>query len=340
MNIELARHPEPWDAYLDTVAPESLYHRWLWRDVIEDTFGHQPYYLSAVEAGAIRGILPLVSIRSRLFGNSLISIPFFTYGGVVADTAGARECLLAGAAELARELGARHIELRQGDKCAISWAGSSPKVTMEINLPDTAEEYLGTLSTSRRKRIRYNLRRGFRTEWAGADAIPTFYNIFAINMRNLGTPVYPRQFFENQFRNFPDKLSILTLWEGEKAIAAGILVAHGNTLALPWAASLEEYRKKEAPMAMYWSLIENAIRQGFRKLDLGRCTRGSGNWTFKRRWNPVERPLHWYYWMAGDGPVPHLQPDNPQFTFATKVWKRLPLVIANSLGPRLVRSLP
>src|SRR6266436_4475038 len=110
MNIELARHCEPWDAYVDSAAPDSLYHRWVWREVIEETFGHQPYYLTAVEGGATCGILPLVSIRSRLFGNSLISIPFFSHGGVVADTEPARDSLLAGAAELARELRARHIE--------------------------------------------------------------------------------------------------------------------------------------------------------------------------------------------------------------------------------------
>src|ERR1700694_1104446 len=127
MNIELARHREPWDAYVDFAAPESLYHRWVWRDVIEETFGHQPYYLTAVEDGAIRGILPLVSIRSRLFGNSLISIPFFSYGGVVADTEPARESLLAGAAELGRKLGARHIELRQGDQSPISWKRASTR---------------------------------------------------------------------------------------------------------------------------------------------------------------------------------------------------------------------
>jgi serine/alanine adding enzyme len=340
MNIELARDPKPWDAYVNSAAQDSLYHRWFWRDVIEDTFGHQAYYLTAVEDGTIRGILPLVLIRSRLFGNSLISIPFFSYGGVIADAEPARDGLLAGAAELGRELGARHIELRQGGECGLPWAVTSPKVTMEIDLPATADEYLETLSAGRRKRIRYNLKRGFHAELAGAAAIPAFYNIFAINMRNLGTPVYPRRFFERQFRHFPDKLSIVILWEGEKAVAAGILTAHGKTLELPWAASLEEYRKKEAPMTMYWSLIEHAIRQGFRKLDLGRCTRGSGNWMFKRHWNPVERPLYWYYWMAGEASIPCLRPENPKFKLATSVWKRLPLLIANGLGPRLTRSLP
>jgi len=340
MNIELARHREPWDAYIDSAAPERFYHRWVWRDVIEETFGHRPYYLTAVEDGAIRGILPLVSIRSRLFGNSLISIPFFSYGGVVADTEPAPESLLARAAELGRELGARHIELRQGDQSAMSWPMSSSKVTMEIHLPATIDDYYNQLSPSRRKKIRYGLRRGLRSEWGGLEAVPIFYKIFATNMRNLGTPVYPIAFFENQMRRLREKIRILSLWDGAKPVAASFVTAHRDTLELPWAASLPDSRKKEAPMIMYWALIERAIEEGFRKVDLGRCSPGGGTYEFKRHWNPVERPLHWYYWLAGSASIPQLRPDNPKFGLASRVWKRLPLVVANGLGPRLVRSIP
>lgn len=340
MNIELACHPESWDAYIESAAPESLYHRWVWREIIEETFGHQPYYLIATENGAIRGALPLVSIRSRLFGNSLVSIPFFSYGGVIADTTTVREALLARAAELGRELDTRHIELRQGDQGPISWPMTSAKVTMEIQLPGTIEEYFSGLSTSRRKKIRYGLKRGLRAEWGGAEAVPIFYKIFATNMRNLGTPVYPIAFFENQIQRLRNKIRILSLWDEAKPVAASFVTAHRETLELPWAASLPESRKKEAPMMMYWTLIEKGIKEGFRKIDLGRCTPGGGTYEFKRHWNPVERPLHWYYWPAGDDSVNRLRSDSPKFKFATSVWKRLPLVIANGLGPRLVRSIP
>jgi serine/alanine adding enzyme len=340
MNIELARGRQSWDAYVDSTAPGNFYHPWVWGEVIEETFGHKAYYLTAVENGAIRGVLPLVSIRSRLFGNSLISIPFFSYGGVVADTEQARESLLTGAAELGRELGTRHVELRQGDPSPMSWQMSSSKITMEIHLPATIDEYFNQLSTSRRKKIRYGLKRGLRVEWAGLEALPMFYKIFATNMRNLGTPVYPIEFFENQMRRLGNKIRILCLWDGGKPAAAAFVTAHRDTLELPWAASLPDSRKREAPMMMFWALIEKAIEEGFRKVDLGRCSRGGGSYEFKRHWNPVERPLHWYYWLAEGASVPHLRPDNPKFKLATELWKRLPLAVANGLGPRLVRSLP
>jgi serine/alanine adding enzyme len=340
MKVEIIEDPEIWNNCVSKFAPKRTYHLWSWRKVIEETFGHRSYYLAAIDENGVRGILPLVLIKSKLFGRSLISIPFFSYGGVLADSDEAREKLLEAAAQCARELGAGHVEVRQGDECNISWVSASPKVTMEIELPDTVDEYLKGLSTSRRKRARYNLKRGFRAEWAGIEGLPTFYRIFAANMRNLGTPVYPRDFFENQFRHFPDDLNVVSLWDGRKAVAAGILTAHGKTLELPWAASLEEYRKQETPAVLYWSVIEKAILQGYRSLDLGRCTKGSGNWAFKRHWNPVERPLHWYYWLRPGTAIPELRPDNLKFRVAINLWKRLPLIVANGLGPRLVRSIP
>ena len=340
MNIEQTTQSEEWDEYARRMAPDNLYYRWVWRDIIQETFGHEPHYLIAVDDGTICGALALISIRSRLFGNSLVSIPFFSSGGVLADSTEIRTNLLEHAAELGRELNVRHIELRQGDACGIDWVSTSLKVKMEISLPATIDDYLARLSSSRRKRIRYNLKHGLRAEWGGLEAIPTFYDIFATNMRNLGTPVYPQLFFESQLRRLPQNIRILTLWDGTKAVAASFLTSHGATLELPWAASLMESRKKEAPMVMYWIIIQRAIEEGFKNLDLGRCTPGSGNHVFKQHWNPTERPLYWYYWLAPGASMPELRPDNSKFKLAVELWKRLPLRIANGLGPHVVRSIP
>ena len=340
MTVEVLRTGERWDAYVTAAAPDRLYHLWVWREVIEETFGHRPYYLAALVDGNIRGVLPLIFIRSRIFGNALVSIPFFSYGGVLADNAQASEELLAYAAKLGTELGVEHVELRQGDACATAWTGIASKVTMEVPLPATADEYFNSLSTSRRKRLRYILKNQFRAEWGGLESLATFYRIFATNMRNLGTPVYPREFFANQLRRMPERIRVLTLHDGAQPVAAAFLTAHGATLELPWAASIPASRKKEAPMVMYWMIIQRAIEEGFRQVDLGRCTPGGGNYEFKRHWKPVERPLHWYYWLAPGASMPNLHADNPKFKLATELWKRLPLVIANGLGPRLVRSIP
>jgi serine/alanine adding enzyme len=340
MKVELTEHREAWDAYVQAAAPENVCHRWVWRDVIEETFGHRPHYLAALDGGTIRGVLPLVSMRSRLFGNFLVSIPFFSYGGILADTGEAREHLLASAAALGRELGARHIELRQGNACPMSWPSSCFKVTMEIHLPDTADQYWKRLSSGMRNKIRQGQKHNLRAEWGGLEAVPTFYQLFAANMRNLGTPVYAREFFENQIRRLPDRIRVLSLWDGATPVAAAFLIANQHTLQLPWSASLPQSRKKYSQVLLYWNFIQQAIADGFRKIDLGRCSPGSGTHEFKRHWGPVERPLHWYYWLAPGASMPQLRPDNAKFRLAIELWKRLPLAVANCLGPRLVRSIP
>jgi len=334
------------DGYVKAISARHGYHQWVWREVVEATFQHQPYYLAARQSGVIRGVLPLFLIRSRLFGHALISLPFFSYGGLLADNADIAGELLGAASILSLELGARYVELRQGEALPTgtedtkAWPRTACKVTMEIQLPPSTDEYLARLSPSRRKRLRYVLRNRFHSQWGGLEALNVFYRIFAINMRNLGTPVYPLKFFAEQLSRMPERIRILTLYDGATPLAAAFLTAHGDTLEMPWAASLPESHRKEAPTVLYWTIIQRAIEEGFQKVDFGRCTPGSGNYHFKRHWRPVERPLYWYYWLRSGASVPDRHPDNPALSLAISLWKRLPLAFANRIGPRLVRSLP
>jgi hypothetical protein len=152
--------------------------------------------------------------------------------------------------------------------------------------------------------------------------------------------VYPRQWFENQCRTLPGNIRLLTLWDGKTPVAGAFLTSYRKTLELPWSASLPESRKKYSQVLLYWTFLEKAIEEGYELMDLGRCTQGGGTYEFKRHWNCVERPLHWYYWLAPGKSIPHFRPDNTKYRLAVEFWKRLPLLVANGLGPRVVRSIP
>src|SRR2546422_757864 len=110
MNVEFCADPGLWDAYVEAAPEASNYHRWVWKEVIEEAWGHEAYNLAAVSNGSIQGVLPLLWMKSRIFGKFLVSVPFFSYGGVLADNETARRALLERAIELARQLGAKHIE--------------------------------------------------------------------------------------------------------------------------------------------------------------------------------------------------------------------------------------
>lgn len=339
MHAEICEDPVQWDAFVENHPSAYNYHRWCWKGVIETTFGHRGHYLWARENGAVRGVLPLIDIRTRLFGHSLVSVPFFSYGGILSDDPEAAKALLDTATGLARELGARQIELRNVDAC-VNWPKMCSKVTMEITLPPSPDEYLRSLNSGIRKKIRYACRHSLTPEWGGIELVPDFYTVFASNMRDLGTPVYPMSFLVNQMRSNPQTIRILLLREGKRAIFAAFLSCFRQTVELPWAASIAAARERYSQLALYWEFIQWAIVNGYKKLDLGRCTPNSGPHRFKHHWNCAERPLEWQYWASGARSTEQPKRENPKFQLAIGLWKRLPLAVANSLGPRIVRGLP
>ncbi len=329
-----------WDAYVQQAAGASNYHQWGWKAVVEETFGHRTHYLAATANGAIRGVLPLVEMKSVLFGHFLISMPFFNYGGVLADTRDAQDALLAKAAETAGNSGARHIELRQGNALESAWQLSTAKVAMVVPVNKPPAEIMAKLSSRLRNKIRHSQKHGLEVKWGGAEAVEDFYPVFAENMRNLGTPVYSKSLFLNVCRHFPEQTKIMTVWDDHTPVAATLVTAFRKFVELPWIASTEAARKHYSTYLLYWTALEWASQNGYEAVDLGRCTPGGGTHQFKQQWNAQEVPLHWYYWMAAGVPMPHLRPDNPKYRLAINVWQRLPLWLVNRIGPPIVRSIP
>jgi FemAB-related protein (PEP-CTERM system-associated) len=336
----ICEDPVLWDSFVESMPEASNYHRWIWRRVIQETYGHRSYYLAAMSSGNILGVLPLVFVKSRLFSNSLVSMPFFSYGGVLASSDAAREVLLTKAAELGRDLRARCIELRQDVGGAPNWQDVSAKVTMEVRIPAAAGDMWDRLNPKIRKRIRYARKNGLAVRWGGGEAVNEFYEVFATNMRNLGTPVYPRAWFANMAKYLPGEVRFLLVSDEGRPAAAGLVCLFRDSLELPWAASLPDTREKFSPLLLYWTLLEWAAENGFRRVDLGRCTPGSGNHQFKHHWGCVEKPLHWSYWLPAGATVPVRHAESGRLRWAIKMWRRLPLAVANAVGPRIVRGIP
>ncbi|HEV2424407.1 MAG TPA: FemAB family XrtA/PEP-CTERM system-associated protein [Terriglobia bacterium] len=340
MRVETCEDGSLWDAYVEASPYACNYHRWVWKQVINETCGHRPYYLAAVNEDALQGVLPLFLIKSRTFGNSLVSMPFFSYGGVLAGTEEARDALLAEAVALGRELRVRHVQLRQGTPCAAGWQEATRKVTMLVDLPATTDELWKGLSTGMRNKIRSARKRGLTSDCGGVERLDTFYDIFATNMRDLGTPVYPRSWFDSICRHNPDTVKVLTVWDEGQPVAAGLISLFRETAEWPWSATAASARRKYGAVFLYWSLLEWAMQNGYRCVDFGRCTPGSGNWEFKRHWGCVEKPLNWWCWLAPGERAPDLHADNPRYRLAVRIWQHLPLGVANWLGPRVARSIP
>jgi serine/alanine adding enzyme len=340
VNVVTCDNALAWDAYVAADPQASNYHRWLWKQVIEETYGHRTFYLAVHDQGQIRGVLPLVGMKSWLWGRFLVSMPFCSYGGVLASNAIARESLLRRAKEIATEFKADHVELRQGDVLTNGWQSSAGKVCMKVTLPPSSEMLFGKLSSRLRNKIRGAGKQGLRAFWGKDELVDEFYAVFSRNMRNLGTPVYPKRWFENFLRYAGSTTQILVVRDGGQPVATTWVTTYRGEAELPWIASTPEARGKYSTVFLYWKALEWATQKAYQRVDLGRCTPGSGTQRFKAQWPCEENPLPWNYWTPEGKSPPQLRPSNPRFRMAIAVWKHLPLAAANFLGPRIVRSIP
>ncbi len=331
-----------WDAFVDSCPDASGWHANAWIEVIERVFGHEcRRWALRDETGALCGVLPVVRLRSRLFGDFGVSLPFVNYGGALARTQGTRAALMEAASEHAGRAGMSHVEFRDREPLDASWpAVRTDKVIMSRPLPSDGESLWHELTTKQRTRIRRAQKHEGISVYRGReDALDDFYRVFARNMRDLGTPVYGCALFRAALARFPQAFIVVVRHHG-RPVAAGFLCGHRDRLEIPWASSLREYNAWGVNMLLYWRCLELATERGYREFDFGRSSVDSGTYRFKQQWGASPSPCYWHYWLAPGRDMPGLTPDNPRFRWAIGAWQRLPLALANRLGPPIVKNLP
>jgi FemAB-related protein (PEP-CTERM system-associated) len=329
------------DAYARTNARTSHYHLSGWRQLVEEVFGHATYCVQARDgAGQVCGLLPLVRLRSRMFGDYMVSVPYVNYGGAIAADTHIERQLMDSAASLAAELGVSHVEFRDVAKRDGPYVLRTDKVVMVRELPADVDELWREVGAKVRAQVRRPSREGAVVVRGGGELLGDFYQVFARNMRDLGTPVYGREFFSAILRRFPAATSLTVVRLAGRPVAAAFLLRDRSRIEVPWASSLREHNASGVNMLLYWSLLEQAVQSGCREFDFGRSSRDSGTWRFKKQWGAQERPLYWHYWLAPGRPIPGLRTDNPKFALAIRLWQRLPVAVANLIGPSIVKNLP
>ncbi|WP_353117828.1 FemAB family XrtA/PEP-CTERM system-associated protein [Nitratidesulfovibrio sp.] len=329
-----------WDAYVAVASGAAGYHRMGWMRVIARAFGHKVHPLAAFEGERIVGVLPLVFMRSRLFGRFLVSLPFVNYGGLLADTPRAAQVLVEAADTLMRTLGANSIELRHVGSPRLGLSAKSHKVTMLLDLPSQPQELWRGFKDKVRNQVRKAEKSGLTVEKGGCELLRDFYDVFAVNMRDLGTPVHGRGFFEAVMDEFPAQTRIAVVRKAGAAIAAAFCYGHGATFEVPWASSLRAHRQFCPNNLLYWECIRTACTEGFLVFDFGRSSPDSGAWRFKVQWGAREVPLSWEYLLADGAPLPDLNPSNAKFGLAIRLWRHLPVAFTRLVGPHIVRSIP
>lgn len=329
-----------WDRFVDAHPESNGYHLWKWRTVFEGAFDHRTEYLAARQGSEIVGVLPLVVLQSRVFGNFMVSLPFVNYGGVLSRSEQASHALLRHALTLARELRLSHVELRHTARLFPELPAKHHKVSMHLRLAPDSETAWKALKNKERNLIRKAQKSDLEVRIGGIEHIAEFYRIFARNMRDLGTPVYGREFFEAIFRAFPSRTRIFVVTFQGRPIAASITYAYRRRIEVPWASSLREFRDRCPNNLLYWTMIQYAIENGFDIFDFGRSSPDDGPFRFKQQLGGEPVPLHWEYGLLDSQQLPDQSPRNPKFRLAVNAWKHMPLGLATRLGPHIVRCIP
>jgi len=328
---------EAWEQFINARGDETGYHSWDWQRVFANAFGHRSIYLIARSGDRVTGALPLVEIKSRLFGHTLTSLPFLNYGGVVAESADVAGALSAAARDAARARGCDYVELRHVAAQFHELPCKRHKVAMRLALRSNLWE---GLDRKVRNQIRKAEKSGLTVERGRDSLVGDFYRVFSRNMRDLGTPVYSRRLFEEVLRTFPSRSQLHVVRLNGEPIAAGFSYRTAAMVQLPWASSIREFNPLCPNVLLYWDAIQFACESRASVFDMGRSTPNEGTFRFKSQWGAEAVPLHWEYQLLTPGALPNVSPANPKFQLAIALWQRLPLAVTNSVGPMIVRAIP
>ncbi|MEM7226386.1 MAG: FemAB family XrtA/PEP-CTERM system-associated protein [Pseudomonadota bacterium] len=329
---------DQWDAFVLSHERATFFHRAGWKEVIERSFGHRCHFLYAERAGAVSGVLPLVHVKSALFGSSLVSNAFCVYGGPVARDPTSLAALDREAQDLAQSLGVDYLEYRLRDAEHPDWASNSELyATFRKALDPEAEKNLQAVPRKQRAMVRKGIKAGL-TGQIDRD-IGRFFRIYSESVRNLGTPVFGRRYFETLKAVFGSDCEVLTVAQGDRALASVMSFTFRDEVLPYYGGGLPEARGVAAYDFMYWEVMRRACEDGIRVFDFGRSKRGTGAFSFKKHWGFEPEALHYEYKLLKASEIPSVNPLNPKYRLYIALWKRLPLAMANRIGPVVARAL-
>ncbi|MCW5661942.1 MAG: FemAB family PEP-CTERM system-associated protein [Burkholderiaceae bacterium] len=327
-----------WDAFVLEQPEATFFHRAGWQAVLEKVFGHATHYLYAERNGEITGILPLAQVKTMLFGHALVSLPFAVYAGTVAVDEATAMSLENEAERIGRELGAEHLELRQLSRHHPGWPRQDVYVTFRKQILGDDEANLLAIPRKQRAMVRKSIKNGLTSGFD--DRVDRFFGLFADNVHRHGTPALPKRYFQALRDTFGHDCSILTVVSPKGLPLSSVLSFYFRDEILPYYAGDDvSARDLAANDFKYWQLMRHACTRGIKVFDYGRSKVGTGPYAFKKNWGFEPQPLHYEYQLYKRDRVPSNNPSNPKYKLMIEAWRRLPLPVANWLGPFVVRGL-
>ncbi|MBT8447617.1 MAG: FemAB family PEP-CTERM system-associated protein [Gammaproteobacteria bacterium] len=331
-----AEDRQAWSDFVDQHAGASFFHDIKWHDIVAGS-GNRPHFLIATAGDIVRGVLPLARVRSRLFGDALISLPFCTHAAALGADDETALKLDNGAIDLAARLGVDYLEMRRLNGARTDMQTKDLYYNFFKSLSEDDDENLKAIPRKQRAMVRKGIAAGLRTEID--QDVTRFFPIYARSVRNLGTPVLARSHFQRLVESFGDRCEVAIVLREDEPVSAVLSFYHRGCVMPYYGGGTPAARECKAFDFMYWDLMCRAVKRGCREFDYGRSKKGTGAFSFKKNWGFEPRPLPYQYHMPGGGALPDVSPSNPRYALFIRLWKQLPLPIANRVGPLLARKL-
>lgn len=342
-NIRIKQYTEDksnaWDEYVQNSSTATFFHQTGWKNALEKTFGYQARYIYAESEGRIRGVLPLFLVKNLLSGKALVSLPFGVYGGVCADNEEAAKLLIAEAERITKEENANYLELRHKTAPTNGMPVKELYATFIKELPKDKKDCLEQIPRKCRAACRKGLSLGLEAK-AGSELLKEFYDIYAVSVRNLGSPVFPFRFLENLAREFPGKMTVLSVTYRGRPIAAVLTFLYKDTIMPYYAGALPRYFKYQPNNVMYLKLMEYGVERGYRYFDFGRSKKGTGSYDFKEFFGFEAQALHYQYYLNKINELPDTSSVSPKVQLAVQAWKRMPVWMTKIVGPKIIKITP
>lgn len=327
-----------WDEFVMRCPNATFFHRAGWQKIVADVFRHDTYFMYAEAEGRIQGVLPLAHVNSLLFGNSLVSLPFAVYGGMAAVSQQAADALELEAQKIAKRLGVAHLELRNVNPRHADWPTQDLYVTFRKEILPEEDANMQAIPRKQRAMVRKGIKNGLVSE-VDCD-VDRFFALYADNVHRHGTPAMPRKYFKALAAEFGSDCEVLTVTGPDGRLLSSVLSFYFRDEVLPYYAGDDESaRDLAANDFKYWELMRRACARGLKVFDYGRSKQGTGSFAFKKNWGFEPAPLHYEYCLYKRDAIPQNNPSNAKYKLLIATWRRMPIGLANWLGPFIVRNL-
>ena len=327
-----------WDKYVSQHPESTVYHLFNWGDVYLKTFNIKSVFITAFENDNIRGVFPLFHLKDIMLRNFLCTGLFGSYGDILADKHDITERLFQYAVEITEKEKCKYILIKNYKSEISDMTAMKGYVTDILTLDGDVGRIWQGFNAKLRNQIRKAEQNNLKVV-TDNENVNDFYYVLSSNIKGHGTPVYGISFINNILSCFPDDACITVVKFKDRLIGGALNIIFKDTMYVPFAASLRKYFYLCPNNILYWELIKKAVDNGCRYFDFGRSTQGSGTHAFKRQWGTDTISLNYQYYSPAGKKVKALNPENIKFKILTGLWKRLPLFLANYIGPKIIKYL-